>query len=453
MNIIIAGAGEVGYNLIAALYRDYPKITVIDFNGETLERIRNEFGVKTLEVNLVDCPLFNHRGMEEVDLFLAITSDDETNMISCKMAKEAGAKKTFCRIRQIDLQGSKRKQTQETLGIDVVINPVRLAALELTQLTLTPNLIEKQDFFGGDMLLVGYRVQPYCQIIGKSGKEVRKWLLERNGELALIMRNERSIVATSEMIVEEGDRLYFFIHSYLHSDLRAYLGYRQYQKDRNRIFINGGGNIGLWLAKALEEEGYEVKIIEINADRCQYLSEHLEKTMVLNFDGTDKNQLLAEGLEEAHHFYSLTNNEEVNIASCLLAQSLRVPRTLALVKQVEMTSIIEHATPIHAALNPRQVTGKYLSRFVKGITLSSFCNVGHIEIQEMKMDADAPCVGKDLAALGCSVDLRIAMIKRGQKFILPQADTVLGAGDQIILLFHQLDRKKARTLFHAKEVV
>jgi len=452
LKIVIAGAGEVGYHLIENLYRDYPDITVIDTLVDVLEKLRQEFAVHTELSNIVDCSLFSKHGMEDVDLFLAITNFDETNMIACKMAKEAGASTTVCRIRQIDLSGSQQKQTLTTLGIDVVINPVELVANELTRLSLMPNLLEVHPFLNGDLQLYGYKMTDYSSLIGKTCKEIQNWVHNHIGELVLILRNERSIVPTPEQEIQLGDHVYFLIQERIHSNLREYLGFAQYQRGRRRIFINGGGHIGLRLAHSLDSKGYEIKVIEINQERSYNISEKLQSSLVLNFDGLDKNQLLAEGIEEADAFFSVTNNEELNITACMMARHLGVDRTLALVKQPEMLAIVEHATPIGGAISPRMVTARHLTQYIKGTGKGTVVSIAHVEIQEIILDEDTPCLGQHLKDLDCPSDLRVVMVKRGHELIIPTSTSKLQNGDHIILSFHHMDRSISQDLFSAQRI-
>jgi len=447
VKILIAGAGEVGTNLIESLYRDHPDIHVIDMDGSILEKIHTQYNVKVTQGNVVDPGIYAQVEADQVDLFLAITSVDETNMIACKTAKEAGVAKTICRIRQIDLTSSKRAGTLDALGIDVVINPVRLVAEELKQVALAPNLVEIHPFLQGRLQLIGYRIQPDCPLVGKTCETLAEKLNPLQIELGFILRSERTIVPTRQKKIQAKDQLFFLLEPQRHEALVRYLGYLEQPKLAKRIFINGGGHIGVRLARMLEQEGCLVKVIELSKERAFRITERLEKSLVLNFDGTDQEQLLAEGIEAASHFFSVTDVEEVNITACLLAAKIGVPRTLALVKQPEMISILENATPISLALSPRLITARYLSRFIKGSAVESYFSHGQLELMEMHITASAVCVGHPLKALKCPEDLRILMVFRQEAFFLPHAETKLEEGDSVILVFHHLDRRKATALF------
>ena len=452
MKIAIAGAGEVGYHLIESLYRDYPQIAVIDTDHDTLQRLEKAFGIKVYHGNIIDSSLLAKNGLADFDLFLAITNSDETNMIACRMAKDAGVKTTICRIRQIELEGAKRENTLEALGIDTVINPVTLTARELARFVEYPNVVEQIDYFGTAVELRGYNVRSFCNYLNRTCGEIFEGLNENDVWLSFILRNGRSIVPTKETEIFEGDHLYFLTPRKKIDWLRANLGYKSDKQIKKRILINGGGHIGFHLAKNLEETQFFVKIIELNKERAFRIAEQLEKSMVLNFDGTDKNALLSEGIEDTDIFLSLTDKEELNITACALAGKLGAKTTLALLKQPELVRIIEQSAPIDNAISPRIITARYLSRFIKGSGMGSYFSISNLEIVEFKVDTDSGCYNKQIKNLDCPEDVRVAMVKRGDQVFLAHAATVLKKDDRIILVLHNWEKEYVSRMFNVKEL-
>ncbi|MDX2469044.1 MAG: Trk system potassium transporter TrkA [SAR324 cluster bacterium] len=452
MKIAIAGAGEVGYHLIESLYRDYPQIAVIDTDHETLQKLEKSFGIKVYHGNIIDSPLLAKNGLADFDLFLAITNSDETNMISCRMAKDAGVNTTICRIRQIELEGTKRETTLEALGIDIVINPVILTARELARFVEYPNVVEQIDFFEKAVELRGYKVRDYCSYLNRTCDELFNELNKNSVWLSFILRNERSIVPTKETEIFEGDHIYFLTPRTKIDWLRANLGYTSDKQTKKRIMINGGGHVGYQLAKKLEKTQFFVKVIELNKERAFRIAEQLENSMVLNFDGTDKNALLAEGIEDTDIFLSLTEKEELNITACALAGKLGAKTTMALLKQPELVRIIEQSAPIDKALSPRIITARYLSRYIKGSGLGSYYSINNLEIIEVVVDTTTACYNKEIKNLECPEDVRVAMVERGGEVFLAHSATKLKKDDRIILVLHNWEKEYATKMFNLKEM-
>lgn len=450
MKIVIAGAGEVGFNLIENLWKEDLDFLIIDTNEEVLKKLKKDFNVNTDHSSIIDSRYLHRSYLQTVDLFLAITNSDETNMIACKLASEAGVKKTICRIRQVNFSGSKQKASLDSLGIDVVINPVSLVAEELYRLVLAPNVVDSYPFFDKDIMLVGYNIHPPSTIIGKRIEELAKEMHRKLFRIAIIQRKEMFLIPRNEEeVIQDGDVVYFFCPSKKFVLLQEFLGYRKKKFRSKRVFINGGGHIGLRLAQRLEQERVKVKIIERDPARCQTISEKLENSLVLNFDGTDSKQLTAEGIEDADYFFSVTNNDSINLTSCLLACERNVERTICLIKQPEYSTILSKKTPISLGVSPRMLTSRYLTRFIQGRNVDSYFapRNSQIEIFEIQLDSTLPCLNKPLMNLELPEDVRIGLIKRGPEHLLPTGDHTLQSGDRILLIVHRLDREEAMRFF------
>ncbi len=449
MKIVIAGAGEVGFHLIENLSKEEQDILVIDINAEVLEKLKRDYGVETDHSNIIDSQFITPSHLGNADLFLAITNSDETNMIACKLASEAGVKQTICRIRQVDLSTSKKEFSLKSLGIDWVINPVSLVADELVRLVLTPNIIDSHLFLDGNILLTGYRMTEYSRIIGKSIDILENDFKRNLFHIAIIQRKNMSFIPRKEDVIKYGDVVYFIYKNADFVSLRRVLGYAQKFSKKRRIFINGGGNIGLRVAENLEKANQEVKLIEQDISRSYHIAENLQNSLVLNFDGTDLNQLSTEGIENADYFIAVTDSEPVNITSCLLACSQGVERTICLVQQPELVQIINHSTPISLGISPRVLTARYLVQFIQGTNVSSYFSLvnSQIEVLEVHLEPQIKCLNTPLKKLTLPENVLIGMIKRNNSFLLAKGDTVLMAGDIVLLVLHRLDRESALSFF------
>lgn len=448
--IVIAGAGEVGYHLIENLCREENlQILAIDNNLEVLEKLKQEFEVKIEHGNIIDSSCLNTAYMAEVDLFLAITNSDETNMIACKMASEAGAKKTVCRIRQVDLGSSKKKQSLESLGIDYVINPVELVAEEIYRLVLAPNIVERYEFANRDVSLVGFKIHSDSTIVDQSVENISVSLRKFNFQLGLIQRNDLSVIPQSDFVIQSGDIVYFFCKTKDFQKLRQFLGYSKKRLGEKRIFINGGGHIGVRLAKRLEDAGQNVKVIEKDIARSYHITERLQKSFVLNFSGTDLKQLVSEGVEDAHYFISVTDNESLNMTSCLMASGQGVGRTICLVQQPEYISIIDQKTPISLGVSPRVLTTRYLTRFIQDSSIHSYfpINNSHIAVLEIRLTEYTPCLSVPIEQLQFPDDVVVSLIKRKGKLVVPSGGACFQVGDTVLLILHKMDREKTMKFF------
>jgi len=449
LKIIIAGAGEVGYHLIEDLYSENVEIFVTDNDPEVLEKLKADYQVQTELANIIDSSYLNRDHLEDADLFLAITNSDETNMIACKMAAEAGVKKTICRIRQVDFSSADKEFALDTFGIDVVINPISIVAEELYNLVLVPNVVDSHRFMEGSASLAGYNITEHASILNKSYGEIAEDLENNFFQIAIIQRNAIPIVPSKDERIELGDIVYFYCRTTAYQALRRYLGYTQRHLQVKRVFINGGGPLGVNLAKRLEASNIEVRIIENDIKRSHQISEILGKTWVLNFDGTDKKQLIAAGIEYADYFFSLTGNDQVNLSACLIAAQHEVERTLCLVKQPELIPILSQKTPISLGICPRLLTARHLARFIQDSTVFSYFSIGitKFEVLELNLDESTPCLGISLQDLQLPGDVRIGFIKRNNELIIPTGDNSLLAGDSILLTLHRMERDQTLRYF------
>lgn len=449
MKIVIAGAGEVGFHLIENLCREKNDIYVVDIQKAVLEQLKAEFRIHTDHGDIITSKFLHPTHLHNTDLFMAITNSDETNMIACKAASEAGARKTICRIRQVSLNSEKKPLPLKSLGIDWVINPVSLVADELSKRVLTPNIIDNHEFAGGAISMTGYQITDYSRICNRSIRQLEIDPFRGLFYVGIIQRKEMSFIPDKDEVVQSGDVLYFFYDTRHFQRLRKILGYHQLQTRSRQITINGGGHMGLRVAQRLEKADQYVRVIEKRLARSYHISEHLQRSLVLNFDGTDLKQLIAESIESSDYFISVTDNEQVNITSCLLAEQLGVAHTICLVKQPELVQIIDQSTPIDIGISPRVLTARHLIRYIQDSSRFSFFSIlnSHMEILEVRIHDASPCTGRPLRQIEFPQEVRVAVIFRDKRFLVPDGDTVMAEGDVVLLILHQLDRLKALALF------
>lgn len=440
MKIVIAGAGEVGFHLIERLHREGVTLSVIDTDKMILKELESQFHVQVDQSNIIDSRFLRKAHLKDADLFLAITNSDETNMIACKMAKSAGVIKTVCRIRSIQLEGAKKKASLESLGIDHIINPVELVADEIVQMVMAPNLVDRHLFDAGRLSFLGYKVQSYNTFIGFSIAEIHGKISCMGISVALLSRQERCFLPTQEHRIELADQLYFFCPTQNHQWLRQLMGYTKVSAKSKRVMINGGGHIGLRVARQLETTAHQVKVIETNETRAQKIAARLSKAMILQFDGTELKKLAAEGIDEQDFFISVTSLEEVNLTACLMAKQHSEAKAICLVKQQELIAILERATKIDRAISPRITTSRSLDRFFGGGRIQSAFSQGSMQVLELKLFEGSNWAGARISDLDLGDATAIGMLKREDQYLLPGSDTLLKEGDLVLLLVHRLDK-------------
>lgn len=450
MKIVIAGAGEVGYHLIENLCKENLDIYVIDTNAAILNKLKSQYSINTDHCNIIDSKYIKKSHLKDTDLFLAITNSDETNMIACKSAKEAGANKTIARIRQVNLDSSKNHFSLKSLGIDWVINPVALVADELFKLVLTPNIVDNHEFSNGTVNITGYKMTCHSLLIDLSIENIEKKNQKPFFDIGIIQRKDMTIIPKKDEVIQLGDVVYFFYKKSNYEKLRRTIGYPTSHSKSKHVFINGGGNMGLQLANRLEEANQDVKVIEKNISRSYDIAEKLQKSLVLNFDGTDLKQLSAEGIDNADYFISVTDSEQVNIASCLIAHERGVQRTISLIKQPELIPIIDQNTPITLGISPRILTARYLLRYIQDTHIFSYFSIinSKIEILEIHLEKTSSLLKTPLKNLPFPENVIISVIMRNKEFIVPDGNSELSDGDIILVITHRLDRPNVIRFFH-----
>jgi len=449
LKIVIAGAGEVGYHLIENLCRENLDLHIIDHDVDVLDKINQEFEVQTDFANIINSDYLKEDHQNDTDLFLAITNSDQTNMIACKMAKEAGAKNTICRIRRVDFTGPKSQRTLESLGIDWAINPVSIVAEELYHLIYDPNIVDSHVFANGELLLLGYKIKKNNKIVGEKISALLEIFQFESMRLAIHKRREICSLPNPDHVIEPEDVLFCFCKIVDQPQLKKLLGFKEKTVQTNRIFINGGGQIGVKLAKLFEDSYQDIKIIEKSYERCLKISEELQRALVLNFDGTDQKQLIAEGIEEADYFFAVTDSEEINLTSCMVTASVSNAKTVCMVQQPELTTIINQKTPVHIGISPRVLTARHLAKFIQGKNVFGYFSFSNskLEVLEIHLDENATCVNKTIGDLRLPDGTSVPFIQRRGGFITPGNNERLQAGDYLILILHLLDRKSVLSIF------
>ena len=435
MKIIILGAGQVGASVAANLASEANDITVVDENPAVLQELQDRLDIRTLVGHASYPDTLAQAGADDADMILAVTNSDETNMVACQVAYTLFHTPTkIARVRSIEYLNHSRLFAQEALPIDVLISPEQLVTEYIERLIENPGALQVLDFADGRVQLVAVRAFHGGPLVGHELRELRKHIPGADARVAAIFRRGKAIVPGGDTIIEVDDEV-FFVAARKH--IRGVMSeLRKLDKPVKRVILAGGGNIGMRLAKAIENR-YTVKIIDRNEDRSRILSETLDKSIVLLGDAADENLLLEENIEGTDVFCALTNDEEANILSAMLAKRLGARKVMSLINRASYVDLVQSQT-IDIAISPQQATiGSLLAHVRRGdVVVVHSLRRGAAEAIEAVAHGDSRSsrvVGRAIDEIKLPSGTNIGAIVRGEEVIIAHHDTVIESDDHVIM--------------------
>jgi trk system potassium uptake protein TrkA len=437
MKIIILGAGQVGTSVAENLVNEANDITVIDNNGERLQELQNRLDLQTREGSGAYPDTLLRAGAEDADLILAVTNSDEVNMAACQIAYTMFHTPTkIARIRAAEYLAHPEIFTQEAIPIDVIISPEQIVTDYIQRLIEYPTALQVLDFAGGLVQLVAVKAVEGGPLVGHEIRELRNHLPGVDTRVAAIYRQDRPIPPEGNTVIESGDEV-FFIAAKKH--LRSVLSeLRKLEKPVRRVMLAGGGNIGRRLAASLETKGYLVKLIDHNPDRSREVAEQLQKTIVLLGDAADEELLTQEGIDDTDVFCALTNDDEANILSAMLAKRLGAAKVMSLINRGSYVDLVQNAGNIDIAISPQQATiGSLLAHVRRGdVVAVHSLRRGAAEAIEAVAHGDentSRVVGRAIEDIKLPRGVTMGAIVRGDEVLMAHHDTVIASDDHIIL--------------------
>ncbi len=435
MKIIILGAGQVGSSLAANLSTEANDITVIDHDEQALRALRDRFDINSVAGHASHPSVLRQAGADDADMIIAVTDSDETNMVACQVAYTVFHTPTkIARVRSIDYLSHPEIFKQEALPVDVLISPEQLITEYIQRLIQYPGALQVLDFADGQVQLVGVKAYYGGPLVGHELRELKEHLPNIESRVAAIFRRDRAIFPKGNTIIEAGDEV-FFVAAPGH--IKAVISeLREKDKPYKRIMLAGGGNIGRRLAKTLEND-YQVKLIDHNTKRSTSLANELEKTIVLLGDVADEELLLEENIENTDVFCSLTNDDEANILSAMLAKQLGARKVMSLVNRAAYVDLIQSGD-IDIAISPQQATiGSLLTHIRRGdVVKVHSLRRGAAEAIEAIAHGDksnSKVVGSTIGNLKLPAGTTIGAIVRNDKVVIAHHDTVIESEDHVIL--------------------
>jgi trk system potassium uptake protein TrkA len=436
MKILILGAGQVGRTAAQHLSREEAnEVTVVDLNEDTLRELQDRLDVRTVAGNAAFPTVLEAAGAAEADIIVALTSSDEVNMLACEVAFTLFRTPTkIARIRAAEYTDRAALFGADALSVDVCINPEQLVTEYVQRLIFFPGTLQVLEFADGKVRLIGVRVRESGLLAGRSLSELPRQLPEVQVRVVAIYRDGRSVAPDGATAIAAGDEVFFLA---AREDIRRIMSTLRHGEDpARRIVIAGGGNIGYRLAKTLEKHN-QIKVIERDARRARRLSEQLDNAIVLHGDAADEQLLIEENIDSADVFAAVTNSEEANILSAMLAKRLGAHKVIALINKPSYTELVESG-PIDIAISPQTITiGSLLAHVRRGdVVRVHALRRGAAEAIEAIVHGDersSRVVGRAVGDVELPEGASIGAVVRGDEVIMAHHDTLIRADDHVIL--------------------
>lgn len=444
------GAGEVGYNIASRLASENKRVVVIDKDPEAVKRLAENLDIQVVTASGSNPKVLIDAGIKEADILLAVTDSDETNLVACLMANMISpTTKKLTRVRDSDFDPYHERFKKENPHIDTVINPETEVVTTIRKLMDVPGAVDVGSFVDGQVKYVGFRLDKYSPIAGMKLIDFPSRFGEDRPLIATIIRNNEIIVPRGGHSVEAGDLIYFVSETEKLEKTLTLFGKKT--EPIKRVLIIGGGRIGERLAKTLETDGINTKIIESDINRCHYLSEQMSKTVILHGDGSDQKLFLEENVSQSDVVVSVTNDDETNILVSLLVKNMGVQNTITRIGKSSYFPLLA-SIGIEKVVSPRlSAVSSILQEVRKGKVLSDISIFGErgefIEAIALETSDITNKLLKKIAFPKGSI--LVCIIREGQ-IKIPGGNSMVKPGDRIILFAVKHAVKKLEKLLTVK---
>lgn len=438
MDIVIVGAGKVGTNLTKLLSLENHNITVVDQNRKVIEGLVNEYDVICYTGNGAAFNTQEEIGVAKCDCFIAVTGNDELNIMSCMLASKCGAKRTIARVRSAEYS-DQLLFMQNKLGVDLLINPEFETALEISRIIDFPSATKIETFAKGRIDLAEILVSEESPLNNLALKNLKQ-ITNVSILICAVKRGDEVIIPDGNFVIKAGDRLHFTASRHTVSAAFKALGLQQ--KKIKSVLLVGGSRTAFYLAKILLKAGKFVKLIELNEDRATSLEEALDGASVICGDGTDTDLLNEQGLADFDAAIALTNIDEENIILSMYAAKQRVKKTVCKINRDPLAKMTSEMLNNCSVVCPKTNTAAIILRYIRAVenvdgdsiqTLYKILD-GGAEATEFIAKEDCEIVGKPLREIKLKSGNIIACISSGKKVIIPDGNTVINPGDSVIVI-------------------
>ncbi len=433
----------MGSSVAANLASEANDITLVDAKSDLLGDLRDRLDIQTVAGHASNPEVLKKAGIEDADMLIAVTNSDETNMVACQVAHTLFHTPTkIARVRSRAYLQYRELFSDEAVPVDVLISPEQIISSYVHRLIEYPGALQVLDFAEGKVQLVGVKAYYGGPLVGRAISTMREHMPGIDTRVAAIYRHGRGIVPEGNRVIEADDEVFFIA---ARKDIRAVMAeLRKQESSFKRIMLAGGGNIGMRLAQALENK-YQVKLFDNSKSRSNFLCRELNKTIVILGDSADKDLLLEENIDQMDVFCALTNDDEANILSAMLAKKLGARKVMALINRPAYVDLIESQESIDVAISPQLVTiGALLTHVRRGdVVAVHSLRRGAAEAIEAVAHGDSrtsKVVGRRIDEINLPEGAAIGALVRGDEVLMAHHDIIIEAEDHLILFL--LNKKK-----------
>ena len=447
MRIVVVGAGKLGYSIAELLSNEQMDVVVVDHDEDRLKVVKNTLDVLTVPANGASPVTMNDPDIYGADILVAATGSDETNMISCILAKKHGISYTAARIRDLDFLSASQVYLKENFNIDLMINPEYITAREINRILMMPAALNVEDFAQGKVRIFETKIQPGSQLADIPLKDLR---LPQDVLAGLIFRNNRMIIPHGDDYLLPHDNAFFvgasgeiekFSKHFAGTGIKA----------PERVMIIGAGRTGRTLASMLDKQGIQVKVIEKDAERSRMVAERIEEGIVVRGDGTDIALLTQEGVGEADVVICLTADDKLNLMLALLAKHLGAARTVVRVARIEYVELMKKVG-VDIVLSSRLLAAGEILAFARrgGVVSVALLEGAKAEAMEVIVQKGSYVENKKLMDLQLPKECLICAFVRDEEAFVPTGQSSLQVGDRAILFIRMEFANKVMKYFAGK---
>ena len=446
MNIIIAGDGEVGFHLAKMLSGENHNITIVDPHQELLKMIETHTDLMTITGDSTSISVLEQANVRKADLLISVVHDEKVNLVTCMLGSKLGAKRTIARINNTEYLTSENRILMRSLGIEAMVCPERIASKELVRLLNQTAATEIFDFSEGRLSLFLIKLDEKARVLNKTLNQIALEHPRLNFRAVAIHRDNKTIIPKGNDVFKLNDLAYVITRPD-GIDALLKLGGKQKQEIKN-VMIIGGGRIGRKTARRLERE-MNVKLIDIDKERCLTLIDQLEHTLIINADARDIELLEDEGIRNMDAFIAVTNDYETNILTCLLAQRFGVKKVIPLIENIDYIDISK-SIGIDTIINKKLITASYIVRFTMDAEVTSIKCLSGIdaEVLEFVVKPGAYVTKRPIHQINVPKGSIIGGIVRGMDSYIAVGDFQIKEGDKVVIFALPGAISKVQELFN-----
>jgi trk system potassium uptake protein TrkA len=434
MRIIIAGAGEVGFHLAKLLSYEAQEITLIDTDKERLSYADNHLDIRVLRGDATSIQVLQDAQVDGSDLVIGVTASETTNLTLCVLAKQLGCKRTMARISNTEFMDNRELIKFEELGIDELISPERLAAMEIQLMLNQSAFNDTYQFEEGLLTMFGVILPKTAPFVGKMVKEAARIFPELNFMPIALQRTgtQFTLIPRGDTIFKEGDQVYFITSDKGVEELYKLSGMQK--QDIKNVMILGGSKVGFKTARDLCNKKFNVKLIEKNKEKAFDIADELPHALVINGDGRNVELLEEENLESMDAFIAVTGNSETNIMSCLVAKNKKIKKTIALVENMDYFQL-SHSIGVDTLINKKLLAANSIFRYIRKGEVLALTRLNNLnaEILEFEVKATSLVNGEIIRELNFPREASIGGVIRNGEGIIALGDFRIMEGDKVVV--------------------